>query len=323
MNPTARDQPAHEFTVFTPTYNRAHTLHRVYDSLKDQTFRDFEWLIVDDGSTDNTRDLVAEWRKQAWFPIRYEYQENKGKPAAFNHGVDLACGELFLSVDSDDAPMPHALQTLHDIWHGIPVKERARFTGVTGLCIDEHGNRVSRPFKQDVLDCSTLESRFVHKARGDKWGFNRTSLLRQFPFPSIPGCKFIPESYVWDSIARAGYKTRYVTKILHVVYVPAAGGDNLSTNSSLGLRNSEAYVLWTKNALEHDLKFAYLWRSPLPFLKMATRFVRYGFHTSVPVLTRVHALANGRAKLAAFIGLLPGWLLFMRDRYRQARAAKA
>ena len=80
------------FTVFTPTYNRASTLPRVYEGLKPQTFRDFEWLIVDDGSRDNTRELVQMWQAEACFPIRYIYQPNRGKPTAFNRGVQEAQG---------------------------------------------------------------------------------------------------------------------------------------------------------------------------------------------------------------------------------------
>ena len=85
------------FTVFTPTFNRAHTLGRVYESLSSQTLRDFEWLIIDDGSTDGTDALVERFRQAASFPIRYEYQSNQGKNAAFNREVGLAQGELLWS----------------------------------------------------------------------------------------------------------------------------------------------------------------------------------------------------------------------------------
>jgi glycosyltransferase involved in cell wall biosynthesis len=312
-------RPTPEFTVFTATYNRGHTLHRVHDSLKAQSFRDFEWLIVDDGSSDNTRERVAEWQNAAEFPIRYVYQDNQGKPAAFNHGVDLAGGEFFLSVDSDDGFLPHALQTFHDIWHAIPDRERWQFTGVTALCIDEHGVPVSRPLVRDIVDCTSIESRYLYKARGDKWGFHRTRLLRRFPFPILPGCTFIPESCVWDRIARAGYKTRYVNRPLHVYYVPNnSAGTNLSLNRNLGLSNPEAYVLWSKDVLENDLKWIYLRRDPMAFVRMALRFVRYGLHTPTPLWTRLRGLANTRAKLAVLLALLPGWLAYQRDQWRQA-----
>ena len=86
------------FTVCTPTFNRAHTLDRVYDSLMAQTFKDFEWVIIDDGSSDRTKELVSEWQSEAPFPIRYEFQKNQGKHIAVNLGAQLAAGELFLVV---------------------------------------------------------------------------------------------------------------------------------------------------------------------------------------------------------------------------------
>src|SRR5438874_2378327 len=94
------------FTVLTPTYNRANTLPRVYDSLRAQSFRDFEWLVLDDGSSDGTKSLIEDWQATSDFPIRYIYQENQGKPAAFNRGVQEASGELLLTLDSDDACVP-------------------------------------------------------------------------------------------------------------------------------------------------------------------------------------------------------------------------
>lgn len=98
------------FTVFTPTFNRAHTLHRVYDSLGQQSFRNFEWLVVDDGSTDNTEQLVRDWKSNSDFPIRYEKQANSGKHVAINKAARLAKGALFLIADSDDAFSSEALQ---------------------------------------------------------------------------------------------------------------------------------------------------------------------------------------------------------------------
>jgi len=112
------------FTLFTATFNRAHTLHRVYESLVCQTLRDFEWLIVDDGSTDSTREVVEGWQSEAAIPIRYYHQPNAGYHIAFNRGVELARGELFLSLGSDDACKPYALERFYHHWMAIPETER-------------------------------------------------------------------------------------------------------------------------------------------------------------------------------------------------------
>src|SRR5690554_1988606 len=103
-------------TVFTPTYNRAHTLPRLYQSLLDQIFRDFEWLIVDDGSTDGTKELVEGWIAEAAIQIRYIYQPNGGKHTAFNRGVREARSPLFASIDSDDMGLPHTLEAYFREW---------------------------------------------------------------------------------------------------------------------------------------------------------------------------------------------------------------
>src|SRR5664279_25603 len=104
------------FTVFTPTYNRAHTVGRVFDSLRAQTFRDFEWLAVDDGSTDNTPELIASWAAKSNFPLRNFRQAHTGKHIAHNFAMREARGEFFMVVDSDDALEPRALERLHAVW---------------------------------------------------------------------------------------------------------------------------------------------------------------------------------------------------------------
>ena len=108
------------FTVFTPTYNRAATLPRVYASLRDQTIKDFEWLIVDDGSTDNTREMVTKWQSECKdFDIRYIYQENQHKKVALNRAVAEARGELFIVLDSDDSCVADAVETFQKVWQSM------------------------------------------------------------------------------------------------------------------------------------------------------------------------------------------------------------
>src|SRR5258708_17921278 len=151
------------FTVFTPTFNRSQTLSRVYESLRLQTFRDFEWLIVDDGSTDGTKELVERWQTVSGFPIRYIYQENQGKPAAFNHGVQEARGELFLTLDSDDACVPHALERLKYHWDGIPTAEKDKFSAVNSECRGQSWRLVCGTNPSRRFDVSSL--RVIFKLR--------------------------------------------------------------------------------------------------------------------------------------------------------------
>lgn len=206
----------YKFTVFTPTYNRAATLPKVYESLKAQTFRDFEWLVVDDGSTDETPALMREWKAHADFPIRYYSQENGGKHRARNRAVKLARGEFFFTWDSDDICVPSGLARMKAQWDNIPQEERVQFAGVTGLCAYSDGSIVGSRFPQDRLDSNMFDIRETHHVDGDKCGFQRTDVMRTYPFPEFEGETFITEAVVWFRISRQ-YKTRFFNEVIRIV----------------------------------------------------------------------------------------------------------
>ncbi len=275
------------FTVFTPTHNRAHTLPRVHDSLCKQTCRDFEWLIVDDGSTDGTRDLVNGWQRSS-FPIRYIHQENRGKHVAFNQGVASARGQFFLSVDSDDSFSPQALERFQWHWEQIPPDVRRGFVGVTALCADQFGQLAGTRFPRDVIDSDSNEIRYRYGVTGDKWGFQRVEVLRRYPFPEVPGTSFVPENIVWQAIARS-YKTRYVNEVLHTYWKSGSSGAQLSTSgiSTPGLADSLA--LAQRHILNNDLKwFRY---APLQFLRSGAYYSRFSFASRVGVLDQRRRLS--------------------------------
>lgn len=176
------------FTVFTPTFNRAHTLHRVYDSLKSQTFTDFEWVVVDDGSTDGTYQLIKDWQQSSEFPIVYLQQPNYGKHIAFNRGVKKAKGSLFLPIDSDDAFLPNSLSIMWHWWQLIPDNERQQYTGIVTLCQFENGQVCGDVFAAHPLDTNALNLRYKYKKRGETWGFHRTEILKNTHFQKIFQC---------------------------------------------------------------------------------------------------------------------------------------
>ena len=229
------------FTVFTATHDRAHLLQRVFDSLERQTYRDFEWLIVDDGSTDGTDSMVRDWALRADFPVRYVRQPHSGKHVAFNRGVREARGRLFLSWDSDDGAVPEALERFKVHWGSIPADRRARFSAVTALCMDEHGRPVGDRFPRDITDSEPLELYFRYRTRGEKWGFQRTDVLLEFPFPEPPGVSFVSESIVWFAIARR-FKTRYVNEYLRIYCSSGPTEPRLSTLTSPRHRGGWSYT---------------------------------------------------------------------------------
>lgn len=217
------------FTVFTAAYNRRDLIHRVWDSLRSQTFRDFEWIVVDDGSTDNVVELLDRYAQEADFPVRIHRKENGGKHTAWNVAVQMARGELLVPLDHDDACVPKALARLRYWWLSIPDHERASYSGVNVLCQDPaSGQIVGTPFPASPMVSQNLELAYVHRVRGEKWGAIRTDVLRQVPFPTDEAYRgnYIEENYLWLQIARR-YKVLCVNEPLRLFYRDV--GDSISS----------------------------------------------------------------------------------------------
>ena len=297
------------FTVLTPTYNRAHVIERVYSSLCEQTCQDFEWIVVDDGSTDNTRERVLEWQQQARFPIHYLWQENQHKKTAFNLGVRHASGEWVVALDSDDTLEPNALYGMAQVHDGIAKSERARYIGIIGLCARPDGSIVGDMFPSDVLDATSLDLNFKYKASGEKFGCLRTHVLLQFPFPeNVPG--FVPESLVWRAIARAGYVNRFVNQVFRVYY---DSPDSLSHQGRNSAQHALGLWLLARDTVMECLPwFRY---APVSFLMAAARYTRFKLHLrkSDKTLLRDWPLRGLRARLLVMLMAPLGVLLYLRD----------
>ncbi len=300
------------FTVFTPTYNRGSVLHRVYESLCAQTFRDFEWLIVDDGSTDDTPVRVGQWKQAASFPIRYFVQENRGKHFAFNRGVQEARGRFFLTLDSDDACTPEALERFLFHWNSIPADQREAFSAVTALCRDQHGRPVGSRFPQDVLDSDSLEIRYRYHVTGEKWGFQRTDVLRQFPFPEALEGQYLPEGVVWSRIARR-YKTRFVNEFLRIYYIE----EGSLVHGHAPQRHAAGGRLQHQTVLNDEIAFFRF--APREFLRSAVHYVRFSNHLGVGLSGQVRDLSNRLAKTLWLLAVLPGLVVYHLDRNRYWR----
>jgi glycosyltransferase involved in cell wall biosynthesis len=205
------------FTVFTPVYNRRNTLHRVWESLCEQICRDFEWIVVDDGSTDGVGELIKQYQSQATFPMTVIKQTNQGKHIAWNKAVTIAKGELFVPADSDDSFIPTALERFAVLWDSIPAMERVNYSGINCLCQDpDTADIIGNCFPQNLMVTNNLELFFRYKVTGEKWGCIRIDLLRKLPFPEIPGTNY-PATYLWYSLAR-NYHVFCVNEVLRYYY---------------------------------------------------------------------------------------------------------
>ena len=230
-------------TVFTPTYNRASTLPRLYQSLKRQQNTDFEWLIVDDGSTDETAALVSSMRAEQAVSIRYICQQNGGKHRAFNTGVAHAEGELFFCVDSDDFVTDTMVADIADAWHDIPED----VSGLLALKTDENGNLLCDRIPQG-LTYETAYRLVNHQGcRGEFSFVFRTVLLEQHPFPEIKGERFVTESVLYDRLDTL-YRLKLLDKVLTVCEYQA---DGLSHNTyAIMLNNPTGYQLYYAGRLD-------------------------------------------------------------------------
>lgn len=297
------------FTIFTPTYNRRHTLHRVFASLCAQTCKDFEWLIVDDGSTDGTPELVEGFAHAADFPVRLIRQANAGKHVAMNRGAREAAGELFLPLDSDDACVPETVATFRQAWLAIPQDQRPGFSGITCHCRDENGERIGPAFGCAHFDAHPFEAIARERVRGEKWGFHRTEVLRAHPFPEYPGEKSVPEGIVWDRIGLQ-YRLRYIDVALRVYFDSADGW--MAHFAQRSAKSPNAFA-------DYHLQRLSLPLPPRERFKALASQVRYCLHARRAPATR------GRHPFIDALLLVPatplGLLLWLRDRQALAKAS--
>lgn len=284
-------------TILTPTYNRASLLPRLFDSLLRQTNKDFEWIVVDDGSTDDTREVVANLKEKCGgaFPMGYVYKANGGKHMAINIGAERARGELLFIADSDDLLTDDALETVANSWHDI--SDDKSFAGIAGLDITMDTREViGSGLPQEHIDCNAIDIRYRHHVTGDMREVFRTEVLREFPFPEFAGERFCPEQLVWFRMARR-YRLRYINKPIYIAdYQP----DGITAGITRArMRNPSASML----------TYAELTECPVPFLvkvKAAINFWRFWHcRTATSVVPRVALRWHWLRPL--------GWMMHVRD----------
>lgn len=203
-------------SIITPSYNRAKLLGRLFESLCQQTSHNFEWILVDDGSTDSTEETVVRFKKkmisQNGFLIFYIKKNNGGKHTALNKGIQVAQGELILLLDSDDSLPSTAIETISRYYQQI--KDDESFGGVAGYMAHHDGTIIGQCSVKRVVDANSLEYRYHYGATGDMCEVFKTSVLKEFPFPEIEGEKFVPEILVWNRIAQK-YKLRWFQEVIY------------------------------------------------------------------------------------------------------------
>ncbi len=293
-----------KISVITATYNRKNTLSRVYNSLKNQTYKNFEWIIIDDGSTDNTGELVEQWRKESNFPIIYYYQSNQGKHIAVNKAMEYVSGEYVTGIDSDDEIKSNSFEILLNEWNNIPYEDRKKYKNVTARCYDpETGKKIGKDLPQKVLDCSSLDARYKYKMKYERWGLSRTEVIKKFNNPITKG-HFYPETIMQDKCARE-YIERYIDIPLRGYYK--------DTNNSITKKKikKENIYLWSNNINNNMDYFFY----DIPnFLKSFVGISMCGFANNMTLKEIIKVGNNFFKKLAIILFIPLGFILYQKNK---------
>lgn len=289
-------------TVFTPAYNRAHTLPRTYHSLCRQTCKDFEWLIVDDGSTDNTADLAKGWIAEGIIPIRYIYQKNQGMHGAHNTAYRNIHTELNTCIDSDDYMPDDAVEKIIKFWQN---HKDGKYAGFIGLDISQSGEVIGQKFPPGLKE-TTLRGYYEDlKGSGDKKLVYRTEVINKYPeYPIFPSEKYVGLAYKYHSIDE-DYPLLVINEPLVIV-------DYQLDGSSSGMwkqywNNPRGFAFYRKYEMVHTRSMKRKFMENIHYVSHSIRSKNKRFlqESPLPFLT--------------FLCIIPGSLLFLWNKYNVKR----
>ena len=239
-----------KFTVFTPTFNRKELLEKLYKSLQKQTYTDFEWLIVDDGSIDGTGEKVKEFLEESKLDIKYFYKENGGKQRAYNFATDKANGELFICLDSDDEYVENGFETILKYWEKY--EKNREIAGMGYLSMYPDGEIIGSSFPEKEMISTQFDIYNKYGVKGDKGLMFRTEIIKKYKFPVFDDEKFITEAVVYNRICEK-YKMVYVNEKIEIKEYQE---DGLTAKyNNLLLRNPKGQALYHNEINFQNLTF--------------------------------------------------------------------
>lgn len=233
-------------TVFTPTYNRAYRLPKLYKSLCNQTNKEFTWLVIDDGSIDDTKEMIEKWQKEDIIKIRYYFQENQGKSAAHNKGVELTTTELFTCVDSDDYLTDNAVNRIIETWNNI---SNSNIVGVLAQKVTDKGVNLTL-YRQTNKNVGRLKEMYDKKIiTGDSMLVYRTDVIKKYKFPKYKNEKFVPEAYLYDLLDQEGGLYVMSDKLYIAEYLSDGYSHSMA---KLIANNPNGYIAYIVQRLKFD-----------------------------------------------------------------------
>ena len=285
-------------TIFTPAYNRAHTLARTYRSLCQQTCNDFEWLIIDDGSTDNTTEVVKKWINESDFKIRYIYQENQGMHGAHNTAYENISTELNTCIDSDDYMPFDAVENIINFWKE---NRNNKYAGFIGLDQREDGSIIGSLFPTEMKE-TTLMDFYAKGGTGDKKLVYRTKVIKQYPkYPIFEGERYVGLAYKYMLIDK-DYKMLTINKPLVIVEYQMDGSSNM---------------MW-KQYWNNPKGFAFFRKTEMlvsPTLKR--RFISCIHYVSSSIISKnKRFVSESPKKFLTILAIIPGLALYALIRHK-------
>jgi glycosyltransferase involved in cell wall biosynthesis len=292
-------------SIITPTYNRAQELAVCYNSLTSQNNKNFEWIIVDDGSTDDTETLVKSWIESNTICIRYIKQENLGRYMALNKGVEEATGYLSMYMDSDDWFVDNAIDEIQQYWDALDSNLKENLCGLSALCYNEQGDVIGDAFPQDGYISDFFDLRINMNIKGDKKELIKTSILKQYSFPYFPGQKRMPTSYVLYGIAKH-YQAIFINKgIIYKQYIQTGWTkniDNVRMNNAITSREYYKHIV--------NLHYPFKLKKAIGFY---TNYFRYVLHSGYPF---AEAFQNLKWSMVTPLGCILGSLFYTKDKFK-------
>lgn len=249
-------------TVFTPTYNRAYCLEQVYQSMVRQTNQDFVWFIIDDGSTDNTKEVVAAWIKESKIAIQYYYQENLGMHGGHNAAYRLIETELNVCIDSDDFMPNDAIQKILENW--ITIKDKPEYAGLVGLDANKNGDIIGTRIPKHVTETTMYDMYYKHGVVGDKKLVYRTDVVKKYPpYPIFPGERFVPLGYLYQLIDQ-DYKLFPVNEVFCIVeYLQDGSSRNMLKQYR---RHPQGFAFSRKSRMELSKSFLVQFKNAIHYV---------------------------------------------------------
>ena len=281
-------------TVFTPTYNRAYSLHLCYESLLRQTSNDFNWLIIDDGSTDSTKQLVEKWMAEAPFEIKYVYQENQGMHGAHNTAYKHIRTELNVCIDSDDYMADDAVEKIVHFWKQYG---DAKYSGIVALDATTNGTVLGTELPDGIISSTLFDLYQKHGITGDKKLIYRTDLTKKYPYPLFENERYVGLSYKYFKIDQEHELLLMNEIVCYVEYLQ----DGSSLNMYEQYRNNpQGFSFFRKELMK------------LPFGSITYKFRQAIHYVSSNLLIKNQTLIKDSPKKLLTIFALPfGFALYL------------